>query len=144
MVTAYQVNKNRTARKRFTIGTFTVAIGLLAWGAFVTSINAGMAVPDWPTSFNSYDPFNPWPEWWNITPVFAEHGHRLLGALVGFLTLTLAVWTWGTEFVVWGRLPSRMGRLDSPAFSALVEKPIHSVTSTAASRAIVFCVMFVS
>ena len=101
MVTAYQVNENRTARKRFTIGTFIVAIGLLAWGAFVTSINAGMAVPDWPTSFNSYDPFNPWPEWWNITPVFAEHGHRLLGALVGFLTLTLAVWTWFKESRVW-------------------------------------------
>jgi hypothetical protein len=53
----------------------------------VTSINAGMAVPDWPTSFQSYDPFNPWPEWWTITPVLAEHGHRFLGMLVGFMTV---------------------------------------------------------
>lgn len=59
----------------------------------MTSIDAGLAVPDWPTSFNSYDPFNPWPEWWTMTPVLAEHGHRLLGALVGLLTLVLAVWT---------------------------------------------------
>lgn len=81
-------------RYRFTLLTAVVTVLLLAWGAFVTSINAGLAVPDWPTSFNSYDPFNPWPEWWTLTPVLAEHGHRLLGALVGSLTLILAVWTW--------------------------------------------------
>ena len=69
----------------------------MAWGAFVTSINAGLAVPDWPSSFNSYDPFNPWPEWWKLTPVLAEHGHRLLGMLTGMLTLILAVWTWIAE-----------------------------------------------
>ncbi len=89
------------ARNRFTIATFVAAIGLLAWGAFVTSINAGMAVPDWPTSFNSYDPFNPWPNWWTITPVLAEHGHRLLGALIGFLTLTLSIWTWFADARTW-------------------------------------------
>lgn len=92
---------SRSNRKRFTIVTFLIAIVLVAWGAFVTSINAGMAVPDWPSSFNSYDPFNPWPEWWTITPVLAEHGHRLLGALVGFFTLTLAVWTWFSEERTW-------------------------------------------
>lgn len=89
------------ARNRFTIATFVTAIGLLAWGAFVTSINAGMAVPDWPTSFDSYDPFNPWPNWWTITPIFAEHGHRLLGALIGFLTLILCVWTWVADPRIW-------------------------------------------
>lgn len=87
----------------FTLATFSVAIALLSWGAFVTSIDAGLAVPDWPTSFDSYDPFNPWPEWWTITPVLAEHGHRLLGALVGFLTLILAVWTWRSEKRTWLR-----------------------------------------
>jgi len=69
----------------------------------VTSIDAGLAVPDWPTSFDSYDPFNPWPQWWTITPVLAEHGHRLLGALVGFLTLILAFWTWRSEERAWMR-----------------------------------------
>ncbi len=88
-------------RLRFTILTFLVAIALLAWGAFVTSINAGLAVPDWPTSFNSYDPFNPWPQWWNITPVFAEHGHRLLGALVGLFTVGLAFLTWRSDDRKW-------------------------------------------
>ena len=80
-------------RYRFTLLTGAATLLLMAWGAFVTSINAGLAVPDWPSSFNSYDPFNPWPEWWKFTPVLAEHGHRLLGMLTGLLTLILAVWT---------------------------------------------------
>ena len=84
-------------RYRFTVLTGLSTILLMAWGAFVTSINAGLAVPDWPSSFNSYDPFNPWPEWWKLTPVLAEHGHRLLGMLTGALTLILAVWTWIAE-----------------------------------------------
>lgn len=90
-----------TRRNRFTILTWLVAVVLLSWGAFVTSINAGMAVPDWPSSFNSYDPFNPWPNWWTVTPVLAEHGHRLIGALVGILTLVLTVWTWLEEDRRW-------------------------------------------
>jgi cytochrome c oxidase assembly protein subunit 15 len=65
------------ARFRFTLATIAAAVGLLAWGAFVTSIDAGLAVPDWPSSFDSYDPFNPWPNWWEVTPILAEHGHRL-------------------------------------------------------------------
>ena len=89
--------------RMFTLATFAVAIALLSWGAFVTSIDAGLAVPDWPTSFDSYDPFNPWPDWWTITPVLAEHGHRLLGALVGLLTLVLAIWTWRTDQRKWMR-----------------------------------------
>lgn len=92
---------NWTARRRFTVSAFVVSILLLAWGAFVTSIDAGLAVPDWPTSFNSLDPFNPWPEWWKITPILAEHGHRLLGALVGMLTMILAVWTWKSDSRKW-------------------------------------------
>ena len=73
----------------------------MAWGAFVTSINAGLAVPDWPTSFDSYDMFNPWPEWWKLTPILAEHGHRLLGQLVGFLTVIVAVWTFVADHRKW-------------------------------------------
>jgi len=97
------VTGSHRLRRQFTFFTFLVAIALLAWGAFVTSIDAGLAVPDWPTSFDSYDPFNPWPQWWTITPVLAEHGHRLLGALVGFLTLILAFWTWRSDERKWMR-----------------------------------------
>ncbi|MDZ4700895.1 MAG: COX15/CtaA family protein [Rhodothermales bacterium] len=81
-------------RRRFTLVTLGCTIVLLSWGAVVTSIDAGLAVPDWPTSFDSYDPINPMPQWYAIPPVLAEHGHRLLGMLVGFCTIVLAGWTW--------------------------------------------------
>lgn len=90
---SYPVTTEIRLRFWFSVATVVSTVALVAWGAFVTSINAGMAVPDWPTSFQSYDPFNPWPEWWTITPVLAEHGHRLLGMLVGLLTMILAIWT---------------------------------------------------
>ncbi len=93
-------------RHRFTILTAATTVLLMSWGAFVTSIDAGLAVPDWPTSFDSYDPFNPWPDWWTITPVLAEHGHRLLGALVGFLTLILASWTIYSDHRWWMKILS--------------------------------------
>ncbi|NND70660.1 MAG: cytochrome oxidase assembly protein [Rhodothermales bacterium] len=76
---------------------------LMGWGAFVTSINAGLAVPDWPKSFDSWDMLNPWPEWWTMTPVLAEHGHRLLGTLVGMLTIGIAVWTFFADSRKWMR-----------------------------------------
>ncbi|MFT5516524.1 MAG: cytochrome c oxidase assembly protein subunit 15 [Rhodothermales bacterium] len=92
------------ARFRYTLFTIAAAVGLLGWGAFVTSIDAGLAVPDWPSSFDSFDPFNPWPEWWRVTPILAEHGHRLVGALVGFFTLILAAWTWKSDERLWMRM----------------------------------------
>lgn len=90
-------------RHRFTLLTTLSTLVLMGWGAFVTSIEAGLAVPDWPSSYDSYDPFNPWPGWWRVTPLLAEHGHRLLGMLTGLLTTILAVWTWFTESRRWLR-----------------------------------------
>jgi len=90
-------------RHRFTVLTVLSTLVLMGWGAFVTSIEAGLAVPDWPSSYDSYDPFNPWPGWWRVTPLLAEHGHRLLGMLVGLLTTVLAVWTWFAESRRWLR-----------------------------------------
>jgi len=84
-------------RFRYSILTLVSTVALLGWGAFVTSIDAGLAVPDWPTTMNSYNPFNPWPQWWTATPLLAEHGHRLLAMVVGALTVVLFVWTWMSE-----------------------------------------------
>lgn len=100
----YPVTTESRVRFWFSVATVASTVALVAWGAFVTSINAGMAVPDWPTSFQSYDPFNPWPEWWTITPVLAEHGHRLLGMLVGLMTMILAFWTWRADPRRWMRI----------------------------------------
>lgn len=90
-------------RHRFSIISTGAVVLLIAMGGFVTSINAGLAVPDWPTSFGSMNPFYPMPEWWKITPILAEHGHRLMGALVGILTTVLAVWTWRSDARPWMR-----------------------------------------
>ena len=65
----------------------------LIWvGGLVTTYDAGMAVPDWPSTFG-YNLFAyPWQTWlfgpWDL---FIEHGHRLLGALVGCIAIAF-VW----------------------------------------------------
>lgn len=61
----------------------------------VTSKEAGMAVPDWPTSYG-YNMFAlPFSYW--VGGIFFEHSHRLFAAFVGLLTTVLAAWIWGRE-----------------------------------------------
>ena len=65
----------------------------LIWvGGLVTTYDAGMAVPDWPSTYGYNLFLYPWATWfygpWDL---FIEHGHRLLGALVGLLTIGLLV-----------------------------------------------------
>lgn len=91
---AFPLTAEMRRRHIFTLVSLVFTVILLGWGAVVTSIEAGLAVPDWPTSFDSMDPLNPLPGWWSIPPVLAEHGHRLMGMLVGACILILAVWTW--------------------------------------------------
>src|SRR6186997_3292137 len=65
----------------------------LIWvGALVTTYDAGMAVPDWPSTYG-YNLFAyPWQTWlFGPFDLFVEHGHRLLGAAVGFLTIAFVV-----------------------------------------------------
>ena len=70
-----------------TIGSGWVFV-LVALGAFTTSIGAGMAFPDWPLSNGSVNPHG----WLTEIDKFAEHSHRLSGAVMGFITIALAVW----------------------------------------------------
>src|SRR5688572_33389605 len=61
-------------------------------GGLVTSHEAGMAVPDWPTTYG-YNMFAfPFPQW--VGGVFYEHSHRLIASVVGLLTAILAIWVW--------------------------------------------------
>lgn len=70
---------------------------LIAIGGNVTSTGAGMAVPDWPTTFG-YNMFTAPPSvWWSYNDRFWEHFHRLMGSLVGLLTIVGAVWLWVTQ-----------------------------------------------
>lgn len=58
---------------------------LIFVGALVTTTGSGLAVPDWPLSFGTFFPRM-------VGGVLYEHGHRMLAAGVGFLTLVLAFW----------------------------------------------------
>jgi cytochrome c oxidase assembly protein subunit 15 len=79
------------------IACFLVAVTavLLCFGALVTTFDAAMAVPDWPATYGHNMFLFPWAEWfygpWDL---FLEHGHRLLGAVVGMISLLLAAVVW--------------------------------------------------
>lgn len=64
-----------------------LVVGLITAGALVTSKGAGLSVPDWPLSYGTLNP----PNWWRISTVRAEHGHRLFAGTVALLTLGLAI-----------------------------------------------------
>ena len=74
---------------RFAIFTACATLVLIVAGALVTSNDAGLSVPDWPTSFGSYYKI---PRM--VGGVQYEHGHRMVAEFVGLLTIILAVWTW--------------------------------------------------
>jgi len=60
---------------------------LLTAGGFVTSLDAGLVYRGWPLSDGSLNPDG----WVRDPDKLSEHGHRLLGALVGILTIALAL-----------------------------------------------------
>ena len=74
---------------------------LILAGSLVTSHDAGLSVPDWPTSYG-WNMFTFPPRMW-VANIFYEHGHRLIASSVGALTIVLAVWLWTKESRRWLR-----------------------------------------
>lgn len=75
---------------RYTILLAICTLFLVVAGASVTSKDAGLSVPDWPLSYGQVMP--------EMTGgVFFEHGHRMIGAAVGLLTIGLVFWLWRIE-----------------------------------------------
>lgn len=72
---------------------------LIVAGALVTSNDAGLSVPDWPTSFGSLYKI---PRM--VGGVRFEHTHRMIAEFVGLCTIVLAVWTWRAEQRRWLRI----------------------------------------
>jgi len=77
----------------------------LLWvGGLVTTTKAGMAVPDWPSTFGYNLFLYPWTTWlaapWDF---FIEHGHRLLASLIGLLSIILCVLVWRDNSRPWQR-----------------------------------------
>ena len=74
---------------------------LILAGSLVTSHDAGLSVPDWPTSYG-WNMFTFPPSMW-VANILYEHGHRLIASTVGFLTIIMAVWLWMAEPRRWLR-----------------------------------------
>lgn len=80
-----------------TMATFV----LIMVGGIVTTTGTGMAVPDWPTTFGYNMFLYPRSQW--VGGILYEHMHRLLGSVVGALTLTLTIVVWAVERRGWVR-----------------------------------------
>jgi cytochrome c oxidase assembly protein subunit 15 len=81
-----------TLARRLAFVTGAATLLLILAGGLVTNTGAALAVPDWPTTFG-YNMFTyPWSAM--VGGIFYEHSHRLLGSLVGLLTLALAAALW--------------------------------------------------
>jgi heme a synthase len=85
---------------------------LIIAGALVTSNDAGLSVPDWPTSFHTFA----MPRM--VGGVFYEHGHRMIAGATIVLTLGIAVWTWIAERRRW------MKRLAWAAFATIIVQAV--------------------
>lgn len=72
--------------------TAVLTLLLICSGGMVTSKGAGLAVPDWPTTFGYNMFFFPVSKW--VGGILFEHTHRLLASAVGFFTLILAFCLW--------------------------------------------------
>jgi heme a synthase len=86
---------------RFALLAALATFPLLFVGGLVTSTGSALAVPDWPTTFG-YNMFL-YPLSGMVGGVLYEHSHRLLGALVGLLTIILTLWLWLQESRSWLR-----------------------------------------
>ena len=80
------------------LSTSAATLVLILAGGLVTSLGAGLAVPDWPTTFGYNMFLFPWAKM--VGGIFYEHSHRLLGSFVGLLTVL-------TSAIIWWREPRK-------------------------------------
>jgi heme a synthase len=96
MVEAVPVTMQRFLLHRYAIVLSVCTLLLVIAGATVTSKEAGLSVPDWPLSYGQLLP--------PMTGgVLFEHGHRMIGATVGLLTIGMLVWILRVENRAWMR-----------------------------------------
>src|SRR3954471_19228861 len=89
------------ALHRIALITACATFPLIFMGGLVTSHGAGMSVPDWPNSYG-YNMFLFPPKFW-VGGILYEHTHRLMGTVVGLLSIILTIVAWNTEPRRWGR-----------------------------------------
>src|SRR5260370_9347146 len=95
-VLATENKKNRWLHRYAIFVAFATFLLIIA-GALVTSNDAGLSVPDWPTSFGTFR----MPRM--VGGVRYEHGHRMIAGIVPLLTIILAIWLWQSAPRRWVR-----------------------------------------
>ena len=86
---------------RLAVVTTLCTLVLIFVGGVVTNTGSGLAVPDWPTTFG-YNMFT-YPPSMMVGGILYEHSHRLIGSLVGMLTVAFVVTLWRTDSRPWVR-----------------------------------------
>jgi len=87
------------AHHLFAVVLAVATLLLIVAGALVTSNDAGLSVPDWPTSFGSLYKLPPM-----VGGVKYEHSHRMIAEFIGLLIIFMAVWTQRLEQRKWMRV----------------------------------------
>jgi protoheme IX farnesyltransferase len=87
--------------RRYTKLVAGATLCLIFLGGQVKSHEAGLAVPDWPTTYGENMLLYPVDKW--VGGIFHEHLHRVFAASVGFLCIILAVWMAAVEKRRWAR-----------------------------------------
>lgn len=85
--------------RRFTKLVVIATLALIFIGGQVKSHDAGLSVPDWPTSYGWNMFFYPVSEW--DGGIFYEQTHRLAASCVGVLSLILCAWLFFRESRKW-------------------------------------------
>jgi heme a synthase len=83
------------------VATAAAALLPIAAGALVTTLDAGMAFNDWPTSDGQGMLSYPWLH--SAGDKFVEHGHRLAGIVIGCVSILFAASAWLLEPRRWVR-----------------------------------------
>jgi len=112
---------------------------LIIAGALVTGNDAGLSVPDWPTSFGTFR----MPRM--VGGVKFEHGHRMIAGTVGILTIILALWIWRVEsrrwlrWVAFGSVMAVFAQALLGGITVLFYLPVAISTAHATLGQIFFC-----
>jgi cytochrome c oxidase assembly protein subunit 15 len=98
IVSPHSAPSYNSAHHRFAVFVACATLIVITAGALVTSNDAGLSVPDWPTSFGYLVKV---PQF--VGGIRYEWSHRMLAGTTACLTLAIALWTWFAEKRSWLR-----------------------------------------